>query len=96
MQMQVAQPYAFIKTLPDDAAVTHVITCQGRDHIVNVRSGCQSLVIVNVHFEPELTLRSLRERLRFITPHWPQCPDAIGMIIGDFNICEPESNFHRC
>ena len=26
--------------LPDDAVVTHVVTCQGRDHIVNVRSGC--------------------------------------------------------
>ena len=76
--------------LPDDAVVTHVITCQGRDHIVNVRSGYQSLVIVSVHFEPELTLGSLRERLRLITPHWPQYPDAIGMIMGDFNKCEPE------
>ena len=76
--------------LPDDAVVTHVVTCQGRDHVVNVRSGCQSLVIVNVHFEPELTLRSLRERLRLITPHWPHYPDAIGTIMGDFNICEPE------
>ena len=60
-----------------------VVTCQGRDHIVNIRSGCQSLVVVNVHFEPDLTLRSLRERLRLITPHWPQFPDAIGMIMGD-------------
>ena len=72
--------------LPDDAVVTHVVTCQGRDHIVNVWSGCQSLVIVNAHFEPELTLRSLRERQRLITPHWPHYPDAIGTIMGDFNI----------
>ena len=50
--------------LLDDAVVTHVVTCQGRYHIVNVRSGRRSLVIVKVHFEPELTLRSLRERLR--------------------------------
>ena len=42
--------------LPEDAIVTHVITCQGRDNIVSVQSGWQSLVIVNVHFEPELTL----------------------------------------
>ena len=35
----------------------HRITCQGCDHIVSVQSGRQSLVIVNVHFEPELTLR---------------------------------------
>ena len=47
--------------LPDEAMVTHVVTCQGRDHIVNIRSECRSLVIVNVRFEPELTLRSLRE-----------------------------------
>ena len=76
--------------LPDDAVVTHVVTFQGRDHIVNVRSGCQSLVIVNVHFEPELTLRSLRERLCLIIPHLPQNPDAIGIIMGDCSICEPE------
>ena len=76
--------------LPDDAVVTHVITCQGRDHIVNVRSGYRSIVVVNVHSEPELTLRSLRERLRLITPHWPHYPDAIGVIMGDFNVCEPE------
>ena len=56
--------------LPDDAVATNVITCQGRDHIVNERSGCRNLVVVNVHFEPELTLRSLRERLCPITPHW--------------------------
>ena len=67
-----------------------MVICQGRDHIVNVRSGCQSLVIVNVHLEPEQTLRSLRERLRLITPQWPHYPDAIGVIMGDFNFREPE------
>ena len=76
--------------LPEDAIVTHVITCQSRDHIVNVQSGRKNLVIVNVHFEPELTLRRLRERLRLITPHWPSYPNAVGIILGDFNICEPE------
>ena len=76
--------------LPDDAVVTHVLTCQGRDHIVNVLSGCRSLLVVNVHFEPELTLRSLGERLCLITPHWPQYHDAIGMIMDDFIICEQE------
>ena len=76
--------------LPEDAFVTHVITCQGRDHIVNVQSGQKNLVIVNVHFEPELTLRRLRERLRLITPHWPPHPNAVGTIMGDFNICEPD------
>ena len=89
--------------LSDDAIVTHVITCQGRDHVVNVRSGRRNLVVVNVHLELELTLRSFRERLCLITSHLPQYPNAIGMIMGDFNICEPEegrfnvleSNFHR-
>ena len=41
--------------LPDDARVTHVVTCQGRDHIVSIRSGGRNLVVVNVHFEPDLT-----------------------------------------
>ena len=53
-------------------------------------SGSSVLVVVNVHFEPDLTLRSLRERLCLITPHWPCYPGALGVIAGDFNICEPE------
>ena len=61
-----------------------------RDHIVNVRSGCRNLGVVNVHLELELTLRSLRERLRLIAPHWPQYNNAIGVVVCDFNICEPE------
>ena len=35
------------------------------------------MVIVNVHFEPDLLFRDLRERLRPISPHWPR-------------YCEPE------
>ena len=38
----------------EGAIVTHVVTCQGRDHLMKIRSGQHSLVIVNVHFEPEL------------------------------------------
>ena len=76
--------------LPEDAFVTHMITCQGRDHIVNVQSVRKNSVIVNVHFEPELTLRRFCERLRLITPHWPSYPNALGIILGDFNFCEPE------
>ena len=77
-------------SLPEEAIVTHLITCQGRDHIVSIRSGRQSLVIVNVHFEPALTLRQFSERVRVINPHWPSYPNAVGIILGDFNICEPE------
>ena len=76
--------------LSEDAVVTQMITCQGRDLVVSVQLGRHSLVIVNVHFEPELTLRHLRERLRLITPHWPSYPNALGIILGDFHICEPE------
>ena len=76
--------------LLDDAMVTHMVTCQGRDHIVSIRSGCRNLTVVNFHFEPKLTLRSLRGRLRLIAPHWPLYPEAVGVIAGDFDICEPE------
>ena len=76
-RMQEDRPYASTRTfLPEDA--------------IGIRSGWQSLVIVNVHFEPELTLRRLRERLRLITPHWPSYPNVVGIILGEFDICEPE------
>ena len=52
--------------------------------------GQKNLVIVNVHFEADLTLRCLRERLRLITQHCPSYPNAVGIILGDFNICESE------
>ena len=68
--------------LSDEARVTHVVTCQSRDHIVSIRSGGRNLVVVNVHFEPDLTLRSLRERLRLVTPYWPLYPEAVGVITG--------------
>ena len=63
--------------LPDGAIVTHVITCQGRDHIVTIQSG-DCVLVVNVHFEPDLTLRGLRERLRLVTPQWPRYPGVLG------------------
>ena len=34
--------------LLDGAIVTHVVTCQGRDHIVTIQSGDRNLVVVNV------------------------------------------------
>ena len=67
--------------LPEKAIVTHMITCQSRDHLVNIRSGRHNLVIVNVHFEPELTSRQLRGRLRLIHPHWPAYPCGVGVIL---------------
>ena len=76
--------------LPEEAIVTHLITCQGRDRLVNIQSGRHNLVIVNVQFEPELTLRQLRGRLVLIHPHWPAYPNGVGIILGDLNICDPE------
>ena len=75
---------------PEEALVTHLITCHGRDHLVNIQSERHSLVIVNVHFEPDLTLRQLRDRLRLIHPHWPAYPNGVVIILGDFNICDLE------
>ena len=72
------------------AVVSHVITCQGRDHLVSIQSGRHNLVIINVHSEPELLLRQLRGRLRLIHPHWRAHPSGVGIILGDFNICDPE------
>ena len=101
---------------PEEALVTHLITCHGRDHLVNIQSGQHSLVLVNVHFEPELFLRQLRGRLRrterhsliivsvqfkpeltlrqlrgrlgLLHPYWPAYPTGVGVILGDFNICD--------
>ena len=90
--------------LPDHAFVSHEITCQGRDHVVTIRSGEGVLVVVNVHLEPDLVMKDLRESLRRTSHHWPRHHEALGVIIGDFNICEPEegreiqrqeSNLHR-
>ena len=70
--------------------MTHLVTCHGRDHLVNIQFGRHNLVIVNVHFEPELTLRQLRRRLHLIHPHWPSYPYGVGINLGDSNICDPE------
>ena len=75
--------------------MTHLITCQGRDHIVSIQSGRHNLVIVNVHFEPESTLRQLRDRLHLVHPHWPSYSNGVGVILGDVNICDPEPDIHR-
>ena len=76
--------------LPEEATVTNLATCQGRDHFVNTQSGKHNFVIVNVHFELEVTLRQLRGRLHLIHPRWPAYPCGVGVILGDFNICDRE------
>ena len=63
--------------LPDGAVVNHTITYQGHDHILTIRSGGSVVVVVNVHFEPDL-LRDLRERQRLVSQNWPHCPEALG------------------
>ena len=39
-------------------------------------------MIVSVHFEPELTLRQLRDRLHLVGPHWLAYPNGVGIIFG--------------
>ena len=40
--------------LSENVVVTHEITCQGRDHIVRIRSDESVLEVTSVHFEPDL------------------------------------------
>ena len=60
--------------------------------IVTMRSDGSVLVIVHVHFEPDLVLGDLRERLHRISFRWPRYPEALGVIVGDLNTCEPEES----
>ena len=71
--------------LADDVVVTHVVTCQGCDHIVNIRSGRRSLGVVNVHFDPELThyFSSPHTGFTILTPLARSWETSI-------NFCEPE------
>ena len=64
--------------------MTHLVACHGRDHLVSLQSGRHNLVIVNVHFESELTLRQLRRRLHLVRPQWPSYPTGVG--IGRLNV----------
>ena len=58
---------------------------------MTIPSGCLNFVVVSVRLEQDVTLRTLRIRLlSLITPHWPRYVNAIGMIMGDFNIWEAE------
>ena len=61
---------------------------------MNIQSGRHNLDIANVHFEPELTMSQLRGRLHLIHPHWPSFPNGVGIILDDFNNCDPEEG--RC
>ena len=61
---------------------------------MNIQSGRHNLVIVDLHFDLELTLRQLRDRLRLIHPHWAAYPYGVGVILGDFNVCDPEGRFN--
>ena len=83
------------KFLPDRAEAAHGNFCHGLDQLVRIQSGDSKLVVINVRFEPDLTLRNLRERLRRIAFHWPRYPEGFGVNFGDFNICDPEQGRFR-
>ena len=38
------------RDLPEEAIVTHLVTCHGRDHLVRIQTGRHNLLVVNVHF----------------------------------------------
>ena len=79
------------KLFLDGAVISHVITCQGRDHIVSIHSGDSILVTVNVHFEPDLTLwgafvndYALFFHIGLVTL------EHLVLWLENVNICEPE------
>ena len=65
-------------------------TWQGRGHFVNCRFGRDIAFFVNVQFEFEIYLRQFAGRLSDIHPYWLAYPSGVGIILGDFNICDLE------
>ena len=76
--------------LPDNENAGGSAICIHRNHFVNIRSGQHSLDIINVHFEPELTLSQLRGTLCIVHTHWLAHHRGVGVILGHFNNCDPE------
>ena len=72
----------------------NVVIHIGRDHLITLRAANRLLMIANVHLEPGSNLTHLRGRLHASHGHWPRYPDGVGILIGDFNTCEPEEG--RC
>ena len=58
----------------------------GRDHLVRLQQlDCKS-TIINLHDQPDDTLKELRKRLRAAAARWPTYPDGIDFLVGDINI----------
>ena len=60
------------------------MTCQGRDHLL-----ADNIVIVNVHFEPELTICGKYLANYVLFTHTGLLIQWCGRCF-DFNICDPE------
>ena len=41
-------------------------------------------------------MRRLRVRFRLNTPHWPSYPNAVGIILGEFNFCDQKKEGSMC
>ena len=79
---------------PEEAIVQHVVTCLCRDSLVNIRSGRHDLNCQRPS-RASTCLSAIRGRLRLIHPHWHAYPTGVGIVLGDFNICDPdEGRFH--
>ena len=76
-------PHIHRDILPEEAVATHLVICQGRHHLVNIPAGRHNFVFMNVHFEPELTLRQLHVRLSLLYPDWLGYPLGVEFFLGD-------------
>ena len=88
--------------LLEEALVAHLITCQGRHHLVNIQPERQNLVIVNVDFELALSLRQyvadcvLFTRIGLHTPvEWASVWVTSTSVIQK-DVWSVEPDIHRC
>ena len=66
--------------------LAHFVTHMGRDHGITISDVNMSLMIANVHLQPGTNLRNLCA----IREQWPDYLAGLGILLGDFNICEIE------
>ena len=79
--------------LHGDTVLTHVSTQHG--HVVKFHAENMSLMIAHDIWILAHTLEIFESSDNFFSTHWPTHPDGLGLVVGDFNTCEPEvGGFH--
>ena len=92
LKTQTREDQLFVFTrdlLPEEAIVTNLATCQGRDHFVNTQSGKHNFVIVNVHFEPGGYVEAITWQIASYSPALPCVSQCCGHYLGEegrFNV----------